>query len=128
MLGWAYDDSYFIHRGTRVGVTNLTDNLVLQEKKDGYLMAGRFVTELLTLPPGCYFDRLQFQVRTPPGTSIRTNLLDAGGTVVRGDVRNGASLDISAPIRIEFLLSTIDRSVTPMLDEYQLSFDRRGEF
>ena len=128
VLGWAYDDSYFIHRGTRVGVTNLTDNLVLQETKDGYLMAGRFVTELLTLPPGCYFDRLQFQVRTPPGTSVSTNLLDTDGTVVRGDVRNGATLDIAAPVRIEFLLSTTDRSVTPILDEYQLSFDRRGEF
>jgi len=29
-------------------------------------------------------------------------------------------------VLIEFLLSTTDRSTTPLLDEYRLSFDRRG--
>ena len=126
VLGWVYDDSYFIHRGTREGVVNLTDNLVLEEAEDGYRPAGRFVTELLTLPPDGYFHKLQFQVRTPPGTSVRANLLDASGGMIQADVRSGAPLEIAEPVLIEFLLSTTDRSTTPLLDEYRLSFDRRG--
>ena len=127
VLRWAYEDSYFIHRGTREGVTNLTDNLVLEKTDNGYRPAGRFVTELLTLPPGGYFDQLQFMVRLPPGTSIRANLLDATGKIILGDVQNATKLNIAEPARIEFQFSTTDRQMTPLLDEYSLSFDRKQE-
>ena len=75
---WAYADSYFLYRGERQGVRHLTDNLVITSKSSRP-RRGRFVAELLTLPPNGYFDRLDFKVRTPEGTNVEVNLLDSKG-------------------------------------------------
>ncbi|MFO1096505.1 MAG: hypothetical protein U0992_24835, partial [Planctomycetaceae bacterium] len=50
---WTYADTYFIERGTKQNVVNRTDNLVLARTATGYVTSGSFVTDLLTLPPGC---------------------------------------------------------------------------
>ena len=40
-MPWAYEDSYFIYRGTKDGVQNQTDNLVLAKRNGSYLKIGR---------------------------------------------------------------------------------------
>ena len=122
VVPWAYEDTYFIHRGQKEGVVNLTDNLVLQKLGQRHVAAGRFTTELLTLPPGCYFDAIQFEAVRPPGTSLRVNILDAAGKLVVGNVSRGKQLHIDRPVRLQFLFSTTDGSKTPLLDSYRLSF------
>ena len=55
VVPWAYADSYFIYRGKKQGVRNLTDNLVLAKADGRYAASGKFTTEQLTLPPDCFF-------------------------------------------------------------------------
>ncbi len=125
VVPWAYEDSYFIYRGAKDGVVNLTDNLVLGQKDGRYHPSGRFTTELLSLPPDGSFDRVQYEGRTPKGTALAVNILNRSGQPIKTDVPSGSSLELDEPIRLEFVLSTADRSVTPTLDSYSLSFRRQ---
>lgn len=49
-----------MYRGHKENVENLTDNLVLAKDDGGHRPAGRFTTELLTLPPGCAFTAVDY--------------------------------------------------------------------
>jgi outer membrane protein assembly factor BamB len=122
---WAYEDSFFIERGQKQRVANLTDNLVLSKGDGGYVRDGRFVTELLTLPPDCEFRRLRFSAETPAATQLGVNVLAADGRLLRESVSSDTDLRIGEPIRLSFGLSTTDPTRTPKLDSYSLEFDRR---
>lgn len=124
VLPWAYSDSYFIHRGRKEGVSNLTDNLVLARAEDGSRHTGRYVTELLRLPPNCLFDHLQVRGRTPEDTAITVNILDRARRPILRNVKHNSEISVSRPIHLEFVLTTRRRSVTPILDSYELSFRR----
>jgi len=123
VVPWAYEDTYFIHRGKKDGVVNLTDNLVLTKSGERYVTSGKFTTELLTLPPGCFFDAIQFEKAEPTGTSLRVIILDKAGKPVLDGVPSGQNLHLHQPVRLEFVFSTTDRSKTPLLGSYRLSFD-----
>ena len=124
VIPWQYADSYFIHRGQKSGVANLTDNLVLQAEDGQYLPSGSFTTELLIPPPGLVFDEAVYSSRQPPGTTVQLNILAGSGTLIHKSVRSGTKLRIEEPVRLQFLLSTKDPSKTPVLDAYKLSFNR----
>jgi len=119
---WAYEDSYFLYRGQREGVKHLTDNLVLAGEPDKP-RKGRFITELLTLPPGGYFDRLDFDVRMPENTNVEVNLLDERGGRIASNVTGGSELNIHQPVHIEFRMMANAPHVTPVLDAYRLAFN-----
>ena len=125
VLRWSYEDSYFMHRGEKQGVNNQTDDLVLEETRPGsYWTSGSFITEPLTLPTNEFiFDAIVFESDTPPGTSLKVNILDASGAVLLGDVTSGQSLVIGQTVKLQFLLAG-NRSATPSLDSYRLSFDQ----
>lgn len=125
VVPWAYEDSYFVYRGTKQGVANSTDNLVLEKRDGGYRSTGTFTTELLTLPPHGVFDRITYESRTPDTTSIQVNILDRFGKLIESNVSSGATLGIAEPVKLEFVLSTVDRSITPTLDAYSLRFSKR---
>lgn len=122
VVPWAYEDSYFIHRGEKFSVVNLTDNLVLARKDGRYCLSGTFTTELLTLPPGTQFDRFTFKTRTPKGTAVCVDILDASGKTVFKNVESGIELGLTEPVRLHFHLSTTDSAKSPILDEYHISF------
>lgn len=124
VVPWAYEDTFFIHRGKREKVAHRADSLVLAKSARGHHQSGRYTTELLTLPPEGFFDRLAYDSQTPPGTALGVNILNATGEPVSRDVLSGASLDIHEPVRLEFVLSTDNPAATPVLDAYRLSFDR----
>ena len=124
VVPWAYEDSYFIYRGKKEGVRNLTDNLVLERTGGRYRSRGTFTTELLTLPPGCFFDRIDYESQVPDGTTLRLNVLNQKGEPILEDVRSGRQLHVEQPLRLQFVFSTSDGSATPELDYYRLSFDR----
>jgi len=124
VVPWAYEDSYFIYRGKKAGLRNLTDNLVLEKASRRYLSAGRFTTELLTLPPGCFFDRVDYRADEPAGTALWLNVLSDKGRPILRNLASGRDLDLRQPLRLEFVFSTSDGSATPLLDSYRLSFDR----
>jgi hypothetical protein len=124
-IPWAYEDSFFIYRGRKDNVVNQVDNLVLEKSGAGYKPSGRFVTELLTLPPGCAFTRLDLEIDEPQGCRLHVNLLDRSGKAVRKGVASGESLDIAEPLRLEFQFATDQTSLTPKLDSYSLTFDKR---
>jgi len=124
VLPWAYEDTYFMDRGVKRGVSTRTDNLVLRKTEDGYGNRGTFVTELLTLPPGGFFNHLKYVANTPPGTALHVNLLDRSGATLLADVATDTSLHVGQPVRIEFRLTTTDPHVSPVLDAYSLSFQR----
>jgi hypothetical protein len=123
---WAYEDSYFIYRGNKNGVVNLTDNLVLAKVDGHYLTTGTFTTEVLTLPPDCLFDRISFESRTPRGTAIRLAILDTADTMLLDNVKTNTELNLAQPVRLEFQFSTTNSSQTAALDAYRLTF-RRNE-
>ncbi|MDA1055214.1 MAG: PmoA family protein [Planctomycetota bacterium] len=124
---WAYEDSFFIERGERKRVVNLTDNLVLAKGDGGFARDGRFVTELLTLPPDCEFRHLRFVAEIPAGTQLGIDVLAADERPLREAVRSGTDLRIGEPVRLSFGLSTTDPTKTPKLDSYSLVFDRGKE-
>ena len=124
VVPWAYEDSYFIYRGKKEGVCNQTDNLVLERTDDGYRTSGSFTTELLTLPPGCYFDRIEYQSQTPNGTALRVDVLDKAGKIIVEDVKNAQKLQVNQPVRLRFTFTTDNKSATPELDSYKLTFDK----
>ena len=121
---WAYEDSYFIQRGKRIRVENRTDNLVLKQDDGKYQATGRFLTEILDPPEGCRFVELDYDATTPAGTSLDVNLLDSKGRVLQRRAQSGSSLKISQPIQIEFVFQTNRPDRTPLLDRYQLRFER----
>ena len=121
---WAYEDSYFIQRGTRMRVENRTDNLVLKKDQGKYQATGRFLTELLVPPTGCQFAELDYAATTPAGTRLEVNLLDSKGRVLQRQVQDSSTLKISQPIQIEFVFQTDHSDRTPLLDHYRLRFDR----
>ncbi|MEO2035327.1 MAG: hypothetical protein ABGZ35_24885, partial [Planctomycetaceae bacterium] len=123
VIPWAYEDSYFIYRGTRDGVRNLTDNLVLDSSAAGDRRSGRFITETLSLPPRHCFTSFACEKRTPRGTTIAVNVLDDAGASLERDVRSGSNLNLAESVRLEFVLSTEDPDVTPVLDSYRLDFE-----
>jgi len=126
VLPWSYEDSYFIYRGEKKGVVNLTDNLVLAKQDAGYRSSGSFTTELLTLPPDTQFDHIAYKVRTPKETTIRLAILDASGKTIQAGVQSGSELSLAQPVRLHFQLSTTDSTVSPVLDAYRLSFRRQA--
>lgn len=122
VVPWAYEDSYFLHRGQRVGVVNRTDDLLLQKTPTGYRRTGVFTTELLTLPPNFAFDRLRFQQEVPAGTNLKVDLLDESGQRLLENVASGTALDVREAVRLRFTFSSPDGIATPSLDAYSLSF------
>ncbi len=58
VVPWAYEDTYFINRGTKKSVVTMTDNLVLNKKEGKYLSTGKFTTELTRFRPMVCFTRL----------------------------------------------------------------------
>jgi outer membrane protein assembly factor BamB len=122
---WAYEDSFFIERGQKQRVVNLTDNLVLAKGDGGFVRDGRFVTDLLTLPPDCEFRQVRFSAETPAATQLGVNVLAADERLLRKAVSSGTDLRIGEPVRLSFGLSTTDPTRTPKLDSYSLEFDRR---
>ncbi|MFN0056776.1 MAG: FG-GAP repeat domain-containing protein [Planctomycetales bacterium] len=124
---WAYEDSYFIERGQKLRVVNLTDNLVLAKGDGGFVRDGRFVTQLLTLPPGCEFRRLHFAAETPSDTQVSVDVLAADERPLREAVSSNTDLRIDEPVRLAFCLTTTDPTRTPKLDSYTLAFDLRPE-
>ena len=125
VVPWAYEDSYFNRRGTKDGVVNRTDNLVLAKQKGRYRASGTFTTGLLTLPPDTQFDRVTYKSRTPNETTIRLDILDAVGKTIQAGVQSGARLSLAQPVRLQFQLSTTDLAQSPILDDYRLAFRRR---
>ncbi len=125
VVPWAYEDSYFIYRGEKEGVVNLTDNLVLEKTDGRFLKSGKFTTELLSLPPDCFFDQLQYQGRTPEGTALTVNILEGSGRRIKTDLPNHSEVNLAEPVRLEFVFSTAGGSVTPSLDSYSITFGRR---
>lgn len=129
VLPWAYEDSYFMYRGHKENVENLTDNLVLAQEDGGHRPAGRFTTELLTLPPGCAFTAVDYDADIPGDTELQVNLLSRSGNSIRENVADGTRLkmafdEIAEPLQLEFLFKTSDRSVSPKLNSYRLSFEQ----
>lgn len=127
VVPWAYEDTYFINRGTKKSVVTMTDNLVLNKKEGKYLSTGKFTTELLTLPPHGLFYQITYDTRTPDKTSIKVNILDQAGKMMGSNISSGTKLQIAEPVRIEFIFSTTDQSRTPILDSYSLSFNLKGD-
>ena len=121
---WAYEDSYFIHRGSRSAVENRTDNLVLKRSRGTYPATGRFLTEMLEPPASCRFMELQYRAVTPAGTSLEVNVLDRQQAPLLKGISSGSRLDISQPVHIEFVFHSTRPDRTPLLDHYQLRFDR----
>jgi hypothetical protein len=123
---WAYEDTYFIERGVRENVTNRTDNLVLQKAADGVSRTGRFLTDLLKLPPGCAFVSLRIDGKTPKGTALVANVLDAENRPLRAGLPLGRhdALRIAQPVRLEFRFESARGRETPLLDSYSLRFDK----
>lgn len=124
---WAYEDSYFIERGRKKNVVNVTDNLVMAKQGDGYSPFGEFMTELLTLPPDCEFRRLEFDAEMPVGTEILVDVVAANEHALREAVGSGTDLGIGVPVRLLFRFSTSDATKSPMLHSFSLAFDRRLE-
>lgn len=121
---WAYEDSYFIHRGTLTNVENRTDNLVLKKINKNYLTTGRFVTEVLKPPPSCRFVQLHYGAVAPTGTSLTVNLLDSRQRPLLKEISNSSRLEINQPVHIEFVFHSTRSDRTPLLDHYQLRFDQ----
>ncbi|MAV38421.1 MAG: hypothetical protein CMJ59_23535 [Planctomycetaceae bacterium] len=124
VLPWAYEDSYFIYRGTKQNVVTQTDNLILERSDRGYARRGSFITQRLRLPPGCRFTTLSYQARVPEGTQLDVHVLDASGSRRRARVLDGQRLGIRDPVQLEFVLSSDRGTATPTLDAYSLRFER----
>lgn len=125
VLPWAYEDNYFIERGQREQLEHRADNLVLAHDSGRYVLTGRFVTALLTLPPGGRFEALSFDTDVPPGTEVAVNVLDASGRLTAENVASGDRLGIEQPVRLEFVLSTAAGDATPQLRSWSLAFSRQ---
>ena len=125
VVPWAYEDSYFIYRGEKHLVVNRTDNLVLKKQKDGFVSKGTFTTEILSLPPNFRFDRIHYEADTPADTTVTVNLLDTNGEPLESHLSDGAGLNVKQSVKLQFVLESSDRTRTPRLDSYSLSFARQ---
>ena len=124
VLPWACEDTYFIYRGRKRGLTHAADKLMLDKANGRFCDRGSFVTELLTLPPAGFFSRLQYAADAPPETALRVSILDRSGNTLLQDVADGADMHLDQPVRLQFIFTTTDPTASPVLDEYSLSFDR----
>lgn len=122
---WAFEDSCFIHRGTRTRVANWTDNLILAKSDVGFCSDGIFHTELFSVPAGAIFDQLRCEVRTSDETSIAVNVLDASGKRICSMPTDGRLPEVAEPVQLQFVFSTTNPTLTPILDSYSLSFRRQ---
>ena len=122
VVPWAYEDSYFIGRGTKQHVVNLTDNLVLAKDDGRHRSSGKFTTELLTPPPDGFFDQISWEARTSDTASLKVNILDRFRHRICSGLTSGTKLQIDEPVHLEFVFSTTDQSFTPTLDSYSLKF------
>ena len=95
--------------------------------KLGDIERGSFVTGLFTLPPAAFFNRLHYAAETQGQTALRVNVLDRVGNSLVRNVPNGSRLRLDQPVRLEFILTTQDPTISPVLDEYSLSFDLTEE-
>jgi hypothetical protein len=110
----------------RKNIVSRADNLVLAKDTNGRRnTSGRFITDLLTLPPDCEFRTLQFTGDIPTETLLFADILDVEQRPLKMQVSSGTDLRIDRPIRLAFQFSTTDPQKTPRLDFYRLSFDRR---
>jgi len=75
-------------------------------------------------PTGCRFVELDYDATTPAGTSLEVNVLDSKGRILHRRAQDGSRLNISVPIQMEFVFQTDRPDRTPLLDRYQLRFDR----
>ena len=114
-----------MYRGQKQGLVNGVDDLVLQKTDGRYQDRGTFVTELFTLPPNAYFDRLKYVTDTPLGTTLAVNILDRSGNVIIQGVKDNDQLYLDEPVQLEFVFTTTDGAASPILDEYSLSFRRK---
>jgi hypothetical protein len=114
-------------RGTREGVVNQTDNLVLARNADGFQHSGSFTTELLTLPPSGFFHQLDCELAQPEATKIAISVLDQKGNVLVADASGHQSLHVAQPVKLRFVLSTTDPRRTPKLGAYRLAFKRKTQ-
>ncbi|MDA1214261.1 MAG: hypothetical protein O2955_17265 [Planctomycetota bacterium] len=131
VLPWAYEETYFLHRGEKENVQNGTDNLILKKTgktDDGeplYANNGRFISEPLYVPPGCEFTSLTYQVETPEGTRCKVSLIDEAGSVIVANAMPDHKLDnISSTVRVVIELSTDEPKKTPRFDLYLLGFSK----
>ena len=127
VVPWAYEDTYFIYRGTRTNVTNQVDNLILKKTDDGFSESGKFTTELLSLPPGCRFTRFHVDAKQPRGTGLKVNLLNKSGKPLMRNIGIGKLTGTAEPVRLEFIFSSTDPNATPALDSYSIQFDRQSD-
>jgi hypothetical protein len=97
---------------------------VLKKINKNYQSTGRFVTEVLTPPPSCRFVQLRYGAVTPTGTSLTVNLLDSQQRPLLKEISNSSRLEINQPVQIEFVFHSTRSDRTPLLDHYQLRFDR----
>lgn len=123
---WAYEDTYFMDRGTREGVVNQTDNLVLARNADGFQHSGSFTTELLTLPPGGFFHQLDCEIAQPETTRITISVLDQKDNKLIANASAHQTLHLMQPVKLRFVLSTTDPRRTPKLDAYRLAFSHKA--
>lgn len=123
VVPWAYQDSYFIYRGTMEHLEHLANSLVLARENAGYRPNGKFTTELLTLPPSCRFTSIVYDAIVPEGTELRVAILGRSGSPLVENSRSGMPLNLGEPVRLEFTLGTSKATVSPRLSSYRLSFD-----
>jgi hypothetical protein len=122
VLPWAYEDTYFIHRGEKKGVVNGTDDLILEKTDGRFRKTGSFTTELLTPPPAGFFNRLRYKAHTPPGTKITVDIVDESGQVLKQDTASEVKLHLGEGVRLRFIFTTTAPAASPRLDAYSLSF------
>ncbi len=65
---------------------------------------------------------IELQSCVPEGTSLTLNILSQTGEVLSEGIAESQELQIAQPVRLQFVLATKDRSKTPLLDYYRLSF------
>ena len=123
VVPWSYEDTYFNHRVKKEQLASFADSLVLARQNGEYRSSGKLTTELLTLPPACRFTAIQYAATAPAGCELRVNILGKSGRPLMEAVTSGARLQLSEPVRLEFLLRTWVPSVSPRLESYRLSFD-----
>tara|TARA_Y100001960_G_C14296788_1_gene644158 strand:- start:401 stop:616 length:216 start_codon:yes stop_codon:yes gene_type:complete len=68
--------------------------------------------------------QLRYEAVTPTGTSLTVNLLDSQQRPLLKEISNSSRLEINQPVQLEFVFRSMDPKRTPLLDYYQLRFDR----
>jgi len=68
------------------------------------------------------FDSIEFRSRVPEGTSLTLNILSQAGNRLSEGITKSQKLQIHQSVRLQFMFVTQDKSKTPLLDDYRLSF------